>query len=124
MAKQVSCRYNACAAKEYTTSQNERKTQWVKVGTAAMFDDGSIIINIDCLPNGHWWDGMLQLFKPEARNQSLSGGYNQGASTGGYGQSYGQPSAGSGYQRAAPAATSYPGPEAPMPNTEYGDSPF
>lgn len=101
MAKQVSCRYNACAAKEYTTTQNERKMQWVKVGTAVMFDDGSIIINIDCLPNGQWWDGMLQLFKQEPRNQSQGG-----------------------YQRAAPAATPYPGPEAPMPNTEYGDSPF
>lgn len=119
MAKQVSCRYNACAAKEYTTIQNERKTQWVKVGTAAMFDDGSFIINIDCLPNGHWWDGMLQIFKQEPRHQS-QGAYNPGASAGGYGQPYAE----GGYQRSAPAATPYPGPEAPVPNTEYGDSPF
>lgn len=52
MTKQVSCRYNACAAKEYTNAQNERKTQWIKIGTAAMFDDGSVLLNIDCLPTG------------------------------------------------------------------------
>ena len=79
--KTITCRYNVCAAKEYTNAHNERKTTWVKLGTAVMFDDGSIIQNIDCLPNGNWWDGKIQLFKQESQNQQ--GGYSQ---AGGYGQ--------------------------------------
>ena len=119
MGKQVISRYNICAAKEYTTAQGEQKTQWVRVGTAVMFDDGSIVQNIDCLPTGAWWTGMLQGFKQEAQGQQ-GGGYGN-ASVGGYGQQRTQPNAGAGYQQPAPQ---YPAPEAPMPNSEFGDLPF
>lgn len=119
MAKQVVNRYNICAAKYYTNARGEQKTQWVKIGTAVMFDDGSIVQNIDCLPTGSWWTGTLQGFKQEAQGQQ-SGGYGN-APTGGYGQQRTQPYAGAGYQQ---PASQYPGPAAPMPNSEYGDSPF
>ena len=61
---------NVCAAKEYTTSQGEVKTQWVPVGTSVTFDDGSYLININALPMGNWWDGVLQGFKQEPRHPS------------------------------------------------------
>ena len=52
MAKQIIGRHNVCAAKEYTTSQGEVKTQWVPVGTSVTFDDGSYLINNTALPQG------------------------------------------------------------------------
>lgn len=102
MGKQVVCRHNVCAAKEYTTSQGEVKTQWVNLGTSVTFDDGSFIININALPTGGWWDGTLQGFKQEPREQGST--YRQQASpVGGYGQptAYGQ--AQQVYRQPAPA---------------------
>ncbi len=113
--KTITHRYNVCAAKEYTNAQNERKTTWVKLGTAVMFDDGSIIQNIDCLPNGNWWDGKIQLFKQESQNQQ--GGYSQ---AGGYGQQSG-PYHG-GYQQ--PQGATYSRQEPPMPPEPYDNTPF
>lgn len=117
MGKQVINRYNVCAAKEYTNSQNERKTQWVRVGTAVMFDDGTIMQNVDCLPTGSWWDGTLQLFKQEARDQPQNS-YSQPSHPhgGGYGdQPYG--AAPQGYQPPAPAPV-------PASQPPYNESPF
>lgn len=74
MAKQIIGRHNVCAAKEYTTSQGEVKTQWVPVGTSVTFDDGSYLININALPMGNWWDGVLQGFKQEPRDQQGTAG--------------------------------------------------
>ncbi len=109
--KIITHRYNVCAAKEYTNAQNERKTTWVRLGTAVMFDDGSIIQNIDCLPNGNWWDGKIQLFKQEPQNQQS--GYSQ---AGGYGQTSYQ----GGYQQPQDAASPRQEPPKPVPD----DLPF
>lgn len=117
MAKQIIARHNVCAAKEYTTSQGEVKTQWVTVGTSVTFDDGSYLININALPTGNWWDGTLQGFKQEPRDQqgaarsqaNIGGGYQQ--------SSYGQ--APQSYQRSAPVA-----PPAAAPFPTYEESPF
>lgn len=114
--KTITHRYNVCAAKEYVNGQNERKTTWVRLGTAVMFDDGSIIQNIDCLPNGNWWDGKIQLFKQESQNQQ--GGYAQ---SGGYGQQSG--SYQGGYQQ--PQGSAYSRQESPMPpEPVYDNTPF
>ncbi len=67
MAKKVIQRYNVVAAKAYETAQGEAKTNWVKLGTAVQFDDGSFIQNIDALPTGSWWDNTMHLFKQEDR---------------------------------------------------------
>lgn len=117
MAKQIVARHNVCAAKEYTTSQGEVKTQWVNLGTSVTFDDGSYLININALPTGSWWDGTLQCFKQEPRDQQGTA-RPQSSPAGGYQQpQYGQ--APQGYQRSAPVAppvaASYP---------TYEDSPF
>ena len=63
MAKQIVSRHNVCAAKEYTTSQGEVKTQWVNLGTSVTFDDGSFLININALPMGNWWAKVLNLYQ-------------------------------------------------------------
>ena len=112
MAKQIVGRHNICAAKEYTTSQGEVKTQWVNLGTSVTFDDGSFLININALPTGSWWDGTLQGFKQEPRDQQ--GGYRQQAPAQ---PQYGQ--APQGYQQPAPAPasaqSSFPLPPAEIP---------
>lgn len=118
MAKQIVARHNVCAAKEYTTSQGEVKTQWVNLGTSVTFDDGSYLININALPTGNWWDGPLQGFKQEPRDQQ--GGSRQQAPVGGYRQqapAQPQYSQGpQGFQQPAPAL-------APSPAV-YEDLPF
>ena len=112
MAKQIVGRHNVCAAKEYTTSQGEVKTQWVKLGTSVTFDDGSYLININALPIGNWWDGTLQGFKQEPRDQQ--GGSRQQAPVGSYQQpQYGQ--APQGYQQPAPASAPFPPAPAEIP---------
>ncbi|MFI3322604.1 MAG: hypothetical protein R3Y50_08790 [Rikenellaceae bacterium] len=78
MAKQVVKRYNISIPKPYTTAQGENKTQWVNIGTAVMFDDGSILQTINTLPLGGWWDGNCQLFEQQNRQQTQqSSGYSQ-----------------------------------------------
>ena len=62
MAKNLVKRYNVSVPKNYNTAQGETKTQWVNIGSAAMFDDGSIAIRIDALPVGQW-DGTCNLFE-------------------------------------------------------------
>ncbi len=64
MAKRVTERYNVSVAKEYDTN-NGKRTQWVPIGNAVKFDDGSIIGNINALPVGAWWDGSFSIFKKE-----------------------------------------------------------
>lgn len=109
MAKQIVGRHNVCAAKEYTTSQGEVKTQWVNLGTSVTFDDGSYLININALPTGNWWDGTLQGFKQEPRDQQ--GGSRQQTPVGGYRQqapAQPQYSQGpQGFQQLAPAPAVY-----------------
>ncbi len=91
MSKQVVERYNVSVPKKYTTAQGEEKTQWINIGNAVRFDDGSIAQNINALPTGNWWDGSCQLFKQEPRQQTQSPppGYYQNTPT--YGQQQAQP---------------------------------
>ncbi len=80
MSKQVVERYNVSVPKNYTTSQGEVKTQWINIGNAVRFDDGSIAQNINALPTGNWWDGTCQLFRQEQRQQQAQpqqGGFSQ-----------------------------------------------
>ena len=66
--KTLSNRFNAVVAKPYEVN-GENRTQWVKVGRAAQFSDGSVVLNIDCLPTGQWWDGTIQLFVQQDQQQ-------------------------------------------------------
>lgn len=55
-------RFNVCAARKYTTSQGEEKKQWVRVGEATDWDDGSRSMRLDTNPAGNWFDGRLYFF--------------------------------------------------------------
>lgn len=96
----VSKRHNICVGKPYVTGQGEQKKQWITIGTAVTFDDGSIVGNFNALPTGSWWDGSFSLFAQEPRTQQASqGGYSQAQQGGGYNQgSYPQQGYGQGYQ--------------------------
>lgn len=79
MAKRVVQRYNVSVPKQYTTAQGETKTQWLNIGSAVQFDDGSIMQTLNTLPTGSWWDGTCQLFvrKDQQGGAQQGGGYPQ-----------------------------------------------
>lgn len=104
MKKQVVQRFNVSVPKQYTNTQGEQKIQWLTIGTAVQFDDGSIMQTINTLPTGSWWDGSCQLFKQEARTTQAQGAPVQQQT----------------YQ--APQAQTYPAPQ-PQPYQAPGFNP-
>ena len=80
-------KYNIMAARPYRTKQGEDKTRWVKLGSCVMTDEGKMFGDLDAIPAGAWFDGSIQFFVQEERQQQpqqpQQGNYNTPQ---GYGQ--------------------------------------
>jgi len=51
--------------KKYQTKSGEDKTQWINVGSLAIFDDGGMSVTIDVVPLN--WDGRCKVFDKKPR---------------------------------------------------------
>lgn len=65
----VKKRFSICAGKKYMKGAEE-KTQWIKVGSLTVWDDGGISEQIDALPTGNWWDGKLSVFEEKPQDNA------------------------------------------------------
>lgn len=62
-------RFDAVAARKYTTRNGEDKTQWVNVGRAVEWDDGGLEIELNAMPCFPGWNGKIKLFVQKDRQQ-------------------------------------------------------
>ena len=67
----VKKRFDLCAPKKYMKG-TEEKTQWLKIGTMTVWDDGGISQQIDTLPTGTWWDGKISVFEQKQQEQTAT----------------------------------------------------
>ncbi len=63
----IKTRFDAVAARKYTTRDGEEKTQWVNVGRAVEWDDGGLEVELNALPCFPGWNGKLKLFVQKDR---------------------------------------------------------
>ena len=63
-------RFDAVAARKYTTRDGQEKTQWLNIGRAVEWEDGGIEVELTSVPVGNWWNGKFKLFVPKDRQQS------------------------------------------------------
>lgn len=66
MKKQFDIKF---AAREYQTSDGNRKTYWSQHGSMWIDDNGSITIKIDSIPVSEKWQGFLKAFPHRPREQ-------------------------------------------------------
>lgn len=62
---------NIVAAKSYEY-KGEKKTEWVRLGKQLVFDDGSKMSIIDCIPVGNWFDGILHFFENKQKEEPIT----------------------------------------------------
>ena len=64
---------------EYTDRQGQTKGRWLRIGTVIQHDDGGTSIKLDAVPVGlPDWDGWVNVFKRQERQEPAQGG-GQGA---------------------------------------------
>lgn len=63
-------KFDAVAARKYTTRDGQEKTQWVNCGRGVEWDDGNIEIELTTVPVGAWWNGKVKLFVQKERQQA------------------------------------------------------
>lgn len=78
MSNSPTQRFNICAARKYTTRDGQEKTQWVRLGEATDWSDGSRSARQDVVPVGNWFDGKLYLFPADDEQRGNGGGRAQG----------------------------------------------
>lgn len=62
-------KFDAVAARKYTTRSGEEKTSWVNVGRAVEWDDGGVEVELNALPCFPGWNGKIKLFVQKERQQ-------------------------------------------------------
>ncbi len=65
----INKRFDAVAARKYTTRDGQEKTQWINIGRAVEWDDGNTEIELTSVPVGGWWNGKIKLFVQKPREQ-------------------------------------------------------
>jgi hypothetical protein len=63
-------RFDAVAARKYTTRDGQEKTQWINIGRAVEWDDGNTEIELTSVPVGTWWNGKIKLFVQKPKEQA------------------------------------------------------
>ena len=63
-------RFDAVAARKYTTRDGQEKTQWLNIGRAVEWADGGIEVELTSVPVGNWWNGKLKLFVQKPKEQA------------------------------------------------------
>ena len=69
---------NISVPTKYTDRNGDTKTKWVTIGGLVVADDGKIFGNIDAIPVDKNWDGTINCFDREERQQQgqqQGGGY-------------------------------------------------
>lgn len=78
MSNSPTQRFNVTAARKYTTRDGEEKKQWITIGEATDWSDGSRSMRLDMVPVGNWFDGRLYLFPRDDEQRGNGGGRAQG----------------------------------------------
>jgi hypothetical protein len=65
----IKTRFDAVAARKYTTRDGQEKTQWVNVGRGVEWDDGGVEIELNAMPCFPGWNGKIKLFVQKERQQ-------------------------------------------------------
>lgn len=61
-------RFDCVATRQYTSrTNNEIKKQYINLGTAVLFDDGNLLVELNTIPVGQWWHGKFNLYEQKPR---------------------------------------------------------
>jgi hypothetical protein len=66
----IKTKFDAVAARKYTTRDGQEKTQWINIGRAVEWDDGGIEVELTSVPVGDWWNGKVKLFVQKDKQQA------------------------------------------------------
>lgn len=73
MSNSPTQRFNVTVARKYQTRDGEEKKQWLNIGEATDWSDGSRSMRLDMVPVGSWFDGRVYLFPRDDDHQRGQG---------------------------------------------------